>query len=241
MSEVEFLVLPIIFLAAFTRSTFGFGDALIAMPLLSFFVPIEFATPFVGLAAVAITISILAGEWRNIEFKSVFLLIIAAVIGIPVGIFYVKGLYDELLKVILGVIIILFSLFNLTKPELFYLKNDKLAFVFGFVGGVLGGAFNTSGPAVVIYSVLRKWNPKTIRATLQGVFLPTGIFIAIGHGIAGLWTKHVVINFLVSLPLIINAVIIGGFLNKKFKKDRFTKYIYILLILIGTLLVLKNI
>ena len=73
------------------------------------------------------------------------------------------------------------------------------------------------------------------------ITLPTGIFIAIGHGIAGLWTKHVVINFLVSLPLIIIAVIIGGFLNKKFKKDRFTKYIYILLILIGTLLVLKNI
>lgn len=177
MPHIEFIIIPIIFVAAFTRSAFGFGDALIAMPLLSIFIPIEIATPLMGLAGLVITISILIKEWRNVQIKSVLTLIISSLIGISIGIFFIKGNYNELLKIILGSIIVLFSLFNLTKPDLLVLKNEKLAPIFGFIAGILGGAFNTSGPPIVIYSVLRRWKPEYIRATLQGYFLPIGMFV----------------------------------------------------------------
>ena len=38
-------ILLIIFIAILVRSTFGFGESLIAVPLLIFFIPIEIAVP----------------------------------------------------------------------------------------------------------------------------------------------------------------------------------------------------
>jgi len=240
MDWVLIVIIAIIFVSAFVRSAFGFGDALIAMPLLALFIGLSIATPLVGLCAVTYSILILYKEWRRVKFKDVLALIITAFIGIPVGIYLLKENYETLMKLILGGIIVLFSLFNIFKPKLFHLKNNKLAFLFGFISGVLGGAYNTNGPPVVIYSALRKWEPQTFRASMQGYFLPTGFAIAISHAIGGLWTKPVLLNYLYVLPAILIAVYLGALVNKRIKKEKFTIYIFSILLVIGILLIAKN-
>lgn len=54
-------VLLILFLSTLVRSTFGFGDALVAMPLLALFIAIKTATPVVAIIAPTIAISLLIG------------------------------------------------------------------------------------------------------------------------------------------------------------------------------------
>lgn len=240
MDWILFLIITVIFISAFVRSAFGFGDALIAMPLLALFISFNIATPLIGLCAITYSVLILYKEWRSVKFKDVIILIISAFIGIPIGIYLLKGNYDQIMKLVLGFLIILFSLFNIFKPKLFHLKNDKLAFIFGLIGGILGGSINTNGPPVVIYSALRKWEPTTFRASMQGFFLPTGIMIAISHGIAGLWTKEVVMNYVYALPAIVLAVYLGSLVNKRIRKDQFNIYIFGLLLLLGILLIAKN-
>ncbi len=240
MNWVLIFIIAIIFVSAFVRSTFGFGDALIAMPLLALFIGLNIATPLVGLCAVTYSILILYKEWRRIKYKDVVVLIITAFIGIPIGIYFLKENYEGIMKLILGGFIVLFALFNIFKPKLFYLKNSKSAFLFGFISGILGGAYNTNGPPIVIYSALRRWEPKTFRASMQGYFLPTGFMIAMSHAIGGLWTKEVLLNYAIVLPFIILAVFLGGLLNRKIQKDQFNIYIFILLLIIGTLLIAKS-
>ena len=65
---VVVVVLSVVFLAAFTRSALGFGDALIAMPLLALMVGMKTATPLVALASstIAATILMIAGG-RDLE------------------------------------------------------------------------------------------------------------------------------------------------------------------------------
>jgi len=65
-------VLSVVFLAAFARSALGFGDALIAMPLLALMVGMQTATPLVALASSAIAATILMGAWRRVELKVVW-------------------------------------------------------------------------------------------------------------------------------------------------------------------------
>lgn len=240
MDWVLLFIIVIIFISAFVRSAFGFGDALIAMPLLALFIGLNIATPLVGLCAVTYSILILFKEWRHIKYKDVLILIITAFIGIPIGIYFLKESYETIMKLVLGGFIVLFAMFNIFKPKLFYLKNDKLAFLFGLISGILGGAYNTNGPPVVIYSALRKWDPRTFRATIQGYFLPTGFMIAISHAIGGLWTKEVLLNYAIVLPFIFLAVYLGALLNKRMPKDRFNIYIFILLLIIGLLLIAKT-
>jgi len=47
MDLITIYILAIVFIATLVRSTFGFGESLIAIPLLIFFIPIETAVPLV--------------------------------------------------------------------------------------------------------------------------------------------------------------------------------------------------
>jgi len=241
LETIHIIIIPIILIAAFIRSAFGFGDALVAMPLLAIFVGLKLATPIVGLCAVSYSILILAREWRTVNFKNVLVLVLTSALGLPLGIYLLKGNYESTLKIILGILIILFSLFNIYKPKLIQIKSNKAAFIFGILSGILGGAYNTNGPPIVIYGVLRKWDPKTLRATLQAYFLPSGLLIAISHFIGGLWTKEVLINFLVLIPVLLIGVFLGNIAHKRIKQEHFNILIYYFLILIGMFLVIKNI
>ncbi|RLC77034.1 MAG: sulfite exporter TauE/SafE family protein [Chloroflexi bacterium] len=229
-------ILSIIFLATFTRSALGFGDALIAMPLLALVVSMQTATPLVAFGATTIAITILLKQWRNVDIKAAWRLILSSLIGIPFGLLLLKTAPESTVKAILGVVLIGFGLYNLIKPNLPPLRSEKLAYVFGWVAGVLGGAYNTNGPAVVIYGALRKWPPESFRATMQCYFLPTGLMILIGHGLAGLWTPTVLRLYAYSLPVILAAIFVGGKLNKVMSGGQFNRVIYALLIVMGALM-----
>ena len=233
------VILPIVFIATLTRSTFGFGDAMVGMPLLVMVIPLEAATPLVGLMGITASSTILIRHWRDVHIKSVWPLILYTLVGIPIGILLLKGLYENVMKSILALVIIVFSLYKLFKPKLFTLANDKLARIFGLASGILGGAYNTNGPPVVIYGTLRRWAPEKFRATLQGYFFPTGALIAIGHCIGGLWTKPVLVNYALSLPVVLAAIFLGGRINRRIPKDRFDNYIYIFLVILGVCLLVS--
>ena len=241
MDTFEIIVLPIIFIATLTRSTFGFGDAMVGMPLLTMVIGLSTATPLVGLMGITASATILIKHWRDVHFKSVWPLIVYTLIGIPIGILLLKGLYENVMKSVLAFVIIIFSLYKIFKPKLFALANDKLACVFGLCAGILGGAYNTNGPPVVIYGTLRQWDPEKFRATLQGYFLPTGSLIAIGHCVGGFWTKTVLLNYLISLPVILIAILLGGMLNRRIPKAKFDNYVYIFLVILGTCLLISTV
>jgi uncharacterized membrane protein YfcA len=230
------LTLTILFASTLTRSTFGFGDALIAMPLLTLIIGVQTATPLVAFVAPTIALTIVWSNWRRIDFKVTWHLIVSSLIGIPVGVLVLKTAPEEIVKSFLGLSIILFSLYNLVQPRLMILTQQKWAYLFGFVAGVLGGAYNTNGPPVVIYGALNRWPPDRFRATLQGYFLPTGLFILIGHGLGGLWTVQVLRLYALALPVVLIAIFLGGKLNQRIPPGRFEKFIYMTLIGLGLLL-----
>jgi len=211
------------------------------MPLLALFLDIKIATPLIALIAFFIAISILLKNWKKVEFKSAWRLIIASLIGIPIGLWYIDDINENIIKLVLGTIVLLFAFYNLVKPKLHQLRNDTYSWFFGFVAGILGGAYNTNGPPVVIYSSLKKWNPQNFRATLQGYFFTTGIMVVSGHGIAGNFTNEVLKYFAFSIPIVILAIIIGTRINKKIPVERFHKYIYIILVILGMMLIINSI
>ena len=73
------------------RAVFGFGDALIAMPLLAIVLGLKTATPLVALVSFTIAVVMLFSTWRNLKVGSASRLIISTLVGIPVGILLLKG------------------------------------------------------------------------------------------------------------------------------------------------------
>jgi len=238
-TTLTLLALTILFIATLTRSTFGFGDALVAMPLLSLVAGVKLATPLVGLVTTVIALVIIGQSWRHIDLKAAWRLVLASFVGVPVGLYLLINAPETVVKGLLGSLIILFGLYNLILPRLPYLRQGHWAFGFGFVAGVLAGAYNTGGPPVVIYGTLRRWTPARFRATLQGYFLPSSTLVLAMHGLSGLWTRQVIWLFILALPAIFIAIYLGSQLNARIPAERFTKLLYIALILLGVLLLIR--
>lgn len=229
-------ILIVLFLAALTRSTFGFGDALVGMPLLAILAGMQVATPVIQMFGTTIAIFILIRQWKQVDLRSAWKLIVSSLAGIPIGLYYLSRANENLVKFILAAVIILFALYQLIRPRMLGLRNDRYALFFGLLGGILGGAYNTNGPPVIFYGTLRQWDPVRFRATLQGYFLPTGIGILTGHLIAGFWTKEVIRYYFTGLPVVIVAILLGSYLNRRIPKEKFVRYVYIILILLGVFL-----
>ena len=237
-SWIYFLVLVVFFLSTLIRSTFGFGNALIAMPLLVLLIGVKAASPLMALTGSVITILMLLQGWRDMQWIETLILFAASLPGIPLGIYLLTTVPEMIIRIILGLMLIGFGLYNLITVRLPSLPSRWLAVPFGFLAGILGGAYNTNGPPIVIYSVFRGWTKDQFRTSIQGFFLISGLVIAIGHGLSGLWTREILYLFLGSLPLVGLAVYLGNRLAARLSQELFDQVINYFLILTGVLMFL---
>jgi uncharacterized membrane protein YfcA len=236
-------VLLIVFIATLIRSTFGFGEALVAVPLLAFCIPLNVAAPLAVLVSITVAGIVVVQDWKKIHLLSAGWLVLSTVLGIPVGLLLLTSHHQRAVKATLGVIIIVFSIYSLIGRAPLELKRDSRAWllVCGFFAGVLGGAYGMNGPPLVIYGAMRRWSAQHFRATLQGYFLPASIIGMSGYWLAGLWTSAVTHYYLLSLPVTLLGAFLGRVINHRLHGEAFLKYIYFGLIGIGALLLVQAI
>src|SRR6185369_5965046 len=99
-------VLAVIFLATLVRSIFGFGEALVAVPLLALFIPVEVAVPLATLVSITVAGVIIAQDWRRIHLGAAGWLVLATLFGIPLGLWLLAAVTEGIVKAILGALII---------------------------------------------------------------------------------------------------------------------------------------
>jgi uncharacterized membrane protein YfcA len=233
------LVVMVIFIATLIRSTFGFGEALVAVPLLAMVMPVEVATPLATLASITVAGFALIQDWREVHLGSARSLILSTLPGIPLGLLLLTRVAEPIVKAALAVVIIAFSTYNLVGRTRIALKDDRLAWLFGFVAGIMGGAYGMNGPPLVLYGSLRGWPPARFRATLQGYFLPASVAGLLGYWLAGLWVPAVTRYYLASLPAIVGATALGRMANRRFPVDLFVYLVNVCLIMIGVFLLVQ--
>jgi uncharacterized membrane protein YfcA len=220
------------------RSTLGFGEALIAVPLLAFFIPVQVAAPLAALLSVTIAGVIVVQDWRHVHWSSAGWLLLFTVAGIPVGLLLLTSGHPQAIKIALALVILAVSLFALTARKLPELRRDHKGCLSccGFLAGVLGGAFGMNGPPLALYGATRRWRAEGFRATLQGYFLPASLAGLIGFWGSGLWTPPVTRDYLLSLPALIPAIFLGRYLNRRIPAEAFARWVYVGLAAVGVLL-----
>jgi uncharacterized protein len=203
--------------------------------------PLTEATPLAVLLSTTVAAVVVAQDWRHIHLRSAAGLVVATVFGIPIGLLVLTSAHQELVKAGLGVFIMLFAAYSLMARNALRLEQEHPALLLtsGFVAGIMGGAFGMNGPPLVIYGSLRRWTPQHFRATLQAYFLPASLLGMAGYWSAGLWTRTVTHTYLLVLPAMLPAVILGRAINRRLSGNAFLKYVYGGLILIGGMLVVE--
>jgi uncharacterized protein len=238
MNVVTLEVVLVVFLATFIRSAFGFGEALVAVPLLAMFIPLTVAAPLAVLMSITIAAVVVAQDWRKIHLRSTGWLVGATLFGIPVGLALLTSPHDRAVRITLAVIIIAFAVYSLLGKRPARLESDSRPWllVCGFVAGILGGAYGMNGPPLVIYGSMRRWSAPHFRATLQGYFLPASLIGMAGYWWSGLWVPLVTHYFLLCVPAMFPAIWLGRFVNHRLTSAVFMRYVYVGLAAIGVLL-----
>src|SRR6185312_7491762 len=91
-------VLAVLFLATLIRSAFGFGEALVAVPLLALLIPVEVAAPVAVLVSVTVAGLVLIQDWRHVHAGSAGRLIVATMFGIPFGLLMLATVAEPVVK-----------------------------------------------------------------------------------------------------------------------------------------------
>lgn len=237
------LVVAAVFLGALTRATFGFGEAVVSMPLLALLpVPLPTAVALVGLIGLTVAALTVFTGWRHVAAAVVGRLAVATALGVPAGLLLVRLAPARVVTTVLGVLLVGYGgyLLAVRSPQP-RLAEPGWAYLFGFLAGSLGAAYNFNGVPVVVYGRLGGWDRDRFRGTLQAHFLASGAMVVAGQGLAGLWTGQLAGLYAWSLPAAGLAAGLGTALHRRLPAGRFFPAVAALLVLLGLLLITRGV
>jgi len=235
--EPEFLIGGILFLAAFTQGVSGFGAALVSMALLPGLIGIRQSIALVALIAFVVDLFMLLRYRSSMQLPQVLPLILTSIIGVPTGIFLLRHTGEGFALAMLGVILIGYAFYALSGFRLPRLEGKAWAFGTGFIGGVLGGAYNTPGPPMIMYADCRRWPPDVFKGNLQAFFVQNSVIVLIGHWLGGNLNPATAARFLSGLPWLAGGLVAGLAMDRWISPDLFRKVVLVLLMIMGLRLI----
>jgi uncharacterized membrane protein YfcA len=225
--------------AAFVTGLAGFAFGLVAAAIwLYALTPIQTTTLIVlyGLLVQGYAV------WKlrhNINVSRLAPLIVGSAIGVPIGILVLRSVPPATLRAAIGLLLILFSLYNLVRPTLPTAKTagqlaDSGA---GLINGLVGGSTGLAGIIVVIWSSLRGWSKDEQRAAFQPTGVATFFITLIGLGGIGAINTANIRLFAIGLPALALGTWAGWKLYGRLDDRKFRIAVLVLLLLSGIALV----
>jgi hypothetical protein len=178
---------------------------------------------------------------RSIKLVRLLPFLLGAAIGVPIGVELLHWMSPAILRISMGIVLILFSLYNLMRPQFAPVAAGKAADgTIGLLNGVIGGATGLAGIAVTIWCTLRGWPRDEQRTIFQptgvAVFLMTGLWLG-GTGLVDAETLQL---FVIGLPLLLAGTWAGLQLYARLDEASFRKVVLGLLLISGVGLVMRG-
>jgi uncharacterized membrane protein YfcA len=239
---VDWIYLSIVtLLAATIQSATGFGFGLIAVPV---FLLILNSSDAIQITIIIVLFMSIA-DWMKLKGQGsrqlLLRLVVGMILGFPFGIYIFLSFELHLIKIMLALIIIIFSGFNLIRlfrkgsteahhtPE----QSNWASTVAGFFAGLLTTSMAMPGPPVMLYLVHKGFDKTVIRATILTFF----IFAYAGAvllqyvmiGISGsTWTTSLTL-----VPVGLVGVLCGHTISHKINQKLFKEIVLIILIIMA--------
>jgi uncharacterized membrane protein YfcA len=220
-------------LLQFVQGTTGFGFALTSMPLLTVLISLHTVVPIMVVFGLFANFLILVKMWSYVNFKKIWVLIVSSIIAAPIGTYVLLIIEQNILKLIVGFIIVLFAL-ALWKGYSVKIKNEKLALIpVGFSSGLLNGSISLMGPPVVLFLTNQGEDKTTFRANITAYALILNLITITSFSMGGLIDKEVITYIISFSPALILGTFIGIKIGNNVKQALFKKFTLLLIIVSG--------
>jgi uncharacterized membrane protein YfcA len=168
--------------AAYAQTLTGFAFGLITMGGvgLTGLLSLPDAAMVVSVLTLVNATQMLLKGWRDVAWREFGFVMAASIPLLFIGyrlLEWLAGTRADLLRLILGLVIIVSSLQLERKPEpLAKQSSDGSFFFFGGIAGLMGGMFSTAGPPLVYHFYRQPMALVTVRETLVTVFALNAVF-----------------------------------------------------------------
>jgi len=201
----------------------GFGFALVTAPLLVLVLPARVVVPIVSALSLLSHLVVLGETLRDVRLARIALLVIAGIVGSPLGVYLLLWLEPSVLKLLIGLLTTLFAaalLIGFRHP----IRNEQLASLpIGFASGLLGGSTSMSGPPVVLFFSNQNVDKRAFRANLNLYFILLACATLPAQVAAGLLTGRVLTYLLWFTPALFAGTLVGMWLARRVDENAFRR------------------
>jgi hypothetical protein len=229
----------IIFCSSVVLGMTGFGNALIALPLMLVFMDPRLAIPVMKTLSLFSQLTMQVIGRFPVDWKLLWFLAIPATIGTFVGANLLKTSEPGILIDVVGIVIVVFALASLIGIKILTLRGRIVAIVIGFIAGVLGGVVTLSGPPVVLFLNEEQAQSKLyFRGTILVFFTIEIISTLISYLVLGIFGLEHLILVAKIVPAMLLGVWAGIRIFARFSDETFRKLVLIFLIILSFLILL---
>lgn len=230
MDTAQIVVAVMWFFAAMVGGICGLGPAMMAVPVISFFVPIKTDILITCIIAPFASILLVLMHLRFCRWRSLIPLFLGIVPGVAAGLYVLCFVPAWTLEIIVGVML----LFFMAWQQFGSLKSGRESWGLGAFAGGAAGFFGTSisvdGPPVAAYALYVGWRQRPLLATL-GVFYFCRSLVTCGmQWYAGLYTPEVLHYAICGVPASILGTLASYRLVRRMKPEAFQLLLKIIIV-----------
>ncbi len=211
------------------------------VPILVVFIEPLLLVPVVLLHGLIMNWSLTLGTRRHLEFRRILPILAGGIIGIPFGSALLIFLPQSILKIMIGVVVVVFGGALLLGASLKVRREGPLSFPLGIVSGVLNGSVSLSGPPIILFFSNQKLAKENFRANLVFYFFALNVVTTLVFLLTGLITWDVLYLFSILLPAALIGTVMGSRISKKVDQKLFRRIALVLVIGAGILSLITGI
>lgn len=213
----------IILSASIAKGTTGFGFALISTPFLLLIWETSIIVAVLVPLVMTLDILIVFQGRTRLDWKRVTPMITGAFLGIPLGTVLLLTIPENILKLTIAGVVLLFAILLLRGYTL-RIRHDRIVgSIAGFFSGALLTSTSLSGPPITLYMINQKWDKDTFR-TSQGLFhLITDILGTASLIATGIITIDTLTIGIALFPAVLIGYVISIFLLPRIPKNLFLR------------------
>lgn len=232
--------------ATYIQTVTGFALGMIVMGSVTALdlVPITFTSIVISIVTFVNGVVAVRGHTRALDLKRIALVCTGLIPAIPFGLWlleFMSGEFNAQLQILLGATIIVAGLMIMAKPTPLTTPSSGLLFsASGAAGGLMAGMFSMSGPPLIYLFYRQPLDIQTIRLCLVTVFLLSHASRTLIVGTQDGINSDVLIFSALCIPATIFFTWLGKTYPPSLSANNLRRVAFLLLILIGVSLVLKN-
>ncbi len=204
MEYTDFIFMLAWFLGGFVNGVGGMGAAMVAVPIMTTFMPPAMLTPVSCIIVTMISAHMAYNFREGCRYHSLKNLLIGALAGSFMGVILLLYIKTQYIQIFTGLVMLVFVAWqSLRKAQVLTQERPETlgkSLFAGFCSGVLNSSISFGNPPVGVYALHLGWSQVQTVGTMN-IFSLFAYLVACGfQASAGLYTKDVLIFAAMGMP-----------------------------------------